>query len=232
MNHTNVTDSPSNPKKKEGMLGPKNPNWKGGRTIASNGYVLVKAIGHHLAHCTGYVYEHRHVAERKYGREIGPEEHIHHINGRKTDNRPENIEVLSAAEHRAKHRSPTCNRRLPDEPNPTIKCACGCGESFSKYDSSGRPRGYISGHNSSLLHLRPSNEQVECDCGCGATFLKYAANGKLRRYRVGHGSRTRNIESKLIECACGCGKTFPDYDKHKRKRRYVSGHNNLRKGGK
>lgn len=43
--------------------------WKGGRSIASNGYVLVR-VGkkHHLADVRGYAYEHRIVAEQKLGR--------------------------------------------------------------------------------------------------------------------------------------------------------------------
>lgn len=39
------------------LTGASNPNWKGGRTIASNGYVLIK-VGkeHHLADVRGYAY--------------------------------------------------------------------------------------------------------------------------------------------------------------------------------
>ena len=32
-----------------------------------------------------------------------------------------------------------------------IECACGCGESFNKYDSRGRPRKYINGHFDKIL---------------------------------------------------------------------------------
>ena len=126
-----------------------NPNWKGGRVIASNGYVLLRMPGHHLADVRGYVYEHRLVGEQILGRRLQLGEIPHHKNGRKTDNRPENIEVMpSIAHHQVHHRlARDCALRLPDEPNPIVACACDCGGLFSRYDSLGRPRRYISGHN-------------------------------------------------------------------------------------
>jgi len=131
-------------------VGLKNGMWKGGRSIASNGYVLVR-VGkdHHLADVRGYAYEHRLVAEQMLGRRrLLPGEVIHHKNEDKTDNRPENIEVTaSIAHHRAHHRTKVRGLRNPGETNPTIACACGCGESFAKYDSSGRPRRFVTGHN-------------------------------------------------------------------------------------
>lgn len=39
------------------------------------------------------------------------------------------------------------NRQLPDEPNPEIGCACGCGARFPRFDSYKRPRAYVTGHN-------------------------------------------------------------------------------------
>jgi HNH endonuclease len=81
------------------LRGERNSNWKGGRIVASNGYVMVKRPGHHLADCRGYVYEHRIVAEEKLGRHLLPGEVVHHVNGIKSDNRPENIEVLSSTAH-------------------------------------------------------------------------------------------------------------------------------------
>jgi hypothetical protein len=130
------------------QFGAKNGFWKGGRSIASNGYVLIR-VGrdHHLADVRGYAYEHRIVAEQKIGRELLPGEIPHHINGVKTDNRPENIEVLpSRAMHWLRHRKRK-DLRTPGEPNLTVQCECGCGASFERYDSSGRPRRYVSGHN-------------------------------------------------------------------------------------
>lgn len=124
----------------------KHPNWKGGQTVTSHGYVMVKAPDHPDAHANGYVYEHRLVAEQKLGRRITSEEHVHHQNSDKQDNRPENLEVLHNTEHRVKHRNGGNRKRLPGEPNPVIECGCGCGETFRKYDKWNRPRERLPGH--------------------------------------------------------------------------------------
>ncbi len=128
--------------------GPENHNWRGGRTITSHGYVLVRLPGHHLADTRGYVYEHRLVAERKLGRRLRPDEEVHHVNKIKDDNRPENIAVMpSRLAHFQHHRRREKGLRVHGEPNPTIFCECGCRTSFPKYDRSGRPRRFVSGHN-------------------------------------------------------------------------------------
>ena len=108
---------------------------------------MLRRPGHPLADVRGYVYEHRLVASEKVGRPLRRGEVVHHINGTKTDNRPENIEVLSSiTAHRAEHGTNPA-RRKQGEPNPSVRCACGCRKRFARFDRDNRPRRFITGHN-------------------------------------------------------------------------------------
>ncbi|KKL16807.1 hypothetical protein LCGC14_2491880 [marine sediment metagenome] len=119
--------------------------WKGGRTISSHGYVLVRLPDHHRAYSNGYVYEHILVAEKKLGRFLKKGELIHHIDGDRQNNAPENIIVnKSIAHHKMYHRKNNKLRR-PDELNITISCLCGCGVKFKEYDNNNRPRRFARG---------------------------------------------------------------------------------------
>src|SRR5690606_5415696 len=72
--------------------GEKHRDWKGGRVIDKDGYVLIYMPDHPDARSTGYILEHRWVMEQKLGRRLLGSEVVHHINGNHSDNRPENLE--------------------------------------------------------------------------------------------------------------------------------------------
>lgn len=128
-------------------IGPKNGLWKGGRSITSSGYVILRVgTDHHLSDSRGYAYEHRVIAEKMLGRRLKRGEIVHHKDGDKANNKKSNLEVLTHHEHHRKHH-PNARGRAPGEPNKEISCGCGCGEEFKKYDTSGRPRFFRSGHN-------------------------------------------------------------------------------------
>ena len=94
--------------------GAKNPRWKGGRRKRKDGYVLVYAPGHPFA-ARNFVLEHRLVMEAHLGRYLTPDELVHHVNEKKDDNRLENLELTTHAEH-ARHHFTGC--RFPDRWKP------------------------------------------------------------------------------------------------------------------
>lgn len=94
-----------------------NPQWKGGRKLHSEGYVMIHMPEHPNSDTAGYIMEHRLVMEKHIGRFLFRKEVIHHVNDIKNDNRIENLELCnSQAEHLAKHNYFLDIRRKNDSP--------------------------------------------------------------------------------------------------------------------
>ena len=100
---------------KRARRGPDNPNWKGG--FMARGYRYVTQPGGKARP------EHRLVMERVLGRPLTADETVHHINGIKDDNRPENLEVHSKGDHTRLHHD--VYRELRQLRALAEKCSCG-----------------------------------------------------------------------------------------------------------
>ncbi len=74
-----------------------------GKGIDSDGYVRIYGVRGHPRCSSAGVYEHILVAEKHFGRAITRAEVVHHKNGVKTDNRIENLELMSVSEHARHH---------------------------------------------------------------------------------------------------------------------------------
>lgn len=89
--------------------GSSNGRFNPGRLITSQGYVLVRVSKeHHRAFGPpglrgAYAYEHDLIAEEMIGRRLHADETAHHRNGQRDDNRHENLEVVTRADHAREH---------------------------------------------------------------------------------------------------------------------------------
>jgi len=71
--------------------GPDHWNWKGGY-IGRNGYRYISVLGQEIL-------EHRYIAEQMLGRPILKSEAVHHKDGNRLNNSPDNLVVMTRQEH-------------------------------------------------------------------------------------------------------------------------------------
>jgi len=87
------------------MNGAGNPNWKGGRKIDHDGYILIRTPEHPHGNADNRVFEHRLIVERAMGKLLRRSAEVHHVNQIKSDNRNANLVACdSLSYHQLLHR--------------------------------------------------------------------------------------------------------------------------------
>ena len=90
--------------KRNRHIGKNNPSWRGGRNIGKDGYVYIwlhpNDFFHSMVSNRHYVGEHRLAMAKHLGRCLQSWEIVHHKNHIKTDNRIENLQLVSDDRHK------------------------------------------------------------------------------------------------------------------------------------
>lgn len=81
------------------FVGENHPSWKGGINRTKNGYTRIKAVNNPRADRNGYVLEHILIWEQVHNKTLPEGWIIHHLNGIKSDNRPENLTAMPSKHH-------------------------------------------------------------------------------------------------------------------------------------
>jgi hypothetical protein len=85
--------------------GTASPSWLGGRQASGNGAIQVVDHDNPRADSRGRVYEHVLVAERALGKQLPQQAVVHHRNGDRSDNVPDNLVICEdQAYHLLLHR--------------------------------------------------------------------------------------------------------------------------------
>ena len=85
------------------------------RKTTSHGYIKIYCPESPMADKRGEVYEHRLVMAEKLGRPLESYEHVHHLDSNKTNNVPDNLELIEPRTHNIVTRLITEKKRLKTE---------------------------------------------------------------------------------------------------------------------
>jgi hypothetical protein len=100
--------------------------------IRPDGYVAVKTG------IRSYDLEHRLVMAKAIGRSLTTDEHVHHLNGDKADNRIENLQLMTNTEHQKLH-------DFPQTRSGRVKLTCKlCGREYERKASRAKESSYCS----------------------------------------------------------------------------------------
>lgn len=97
-----------------GLKGALNSSWKSDSKISVYGYRLIRVLEHPFCNSDGFVFEHRLVVEENWltpdnsveidgKRYLSPELDVHHIDGDRLNNDPDNLFIMTKALHRFIH---------------------------------------------------------------------------------------------------------------------------------
>ena len=136
--------------------------------------------------------EHRLIIEEYFGRKLKEDEHVHHINGDKKDNRLENLVVMSAQAHMYLHKHKhnyykncfVCNKLY--KPKPTKRersktCSSTCSNKLNKANANKRKRKIKQfSVNNELIKEWDSARDIQTSLNIAESNINKCCNGHIK----------------------------------------------------